>query len=735
MGLIRHLQSSLNGGQLSRRLHGRPDLAVYAVSAAEMTNIVGTVEGTGVKRPGTRYRAAALASASRLTEFVFNATQAYVLEWSEGKLRFVTNNALVLDGSDPLEVAVPYTAAEAARVSYEQSGDVLYLAHGSHQQAKLSRTAADAFTYAAFALAGGPFGDPNGNEASTVTVTGALGVAGAVTINASAAIFAEGHVGAVFRVEAEDFGAVKAWQEGIDGITVGMERRSEGRVYVAQSAGRTGYSQPIHERGSEWDGDANGLDVAEKGPYGVKWRYAYDRFGIVRITNYVSATQVQGVVERAIPTSLASTGSYRWAHGLFSAAAGYPEHVFIWRGRLWYIRDFDLAGSVSGDFPDFNEYAEDGSRQPDMAIRRRLDITDKVLWVKADRQAVILGTARGEWAIEPRNLSEPISSDNLQITRQRRHGSAEVWPVEAGGEVFFVQRGGRKIRAAAYTYDADRYDARWANLYARHATNSGVRDLAYQAEPEELLWAGRFDGTLAAHPYSPEQEVKGWSTGLAMEGSSVISQAAVPSPDGSLDDLWLLVEREGEKSIEQLGEWWDPEVGGDVADAYFLDSGLTYSGDPATHFTGAEHLAGETVTALADGVELTVTVDEDGEFDLDAAASKVHIGRLFTARLVPLPPDIQLRDGTSMGQLRRTIHMALRVIDSFAVALGLTGKPLERLFKRPANDAVGAPTMVTGWSDPKVVGGGKARNDSQTIEDRSPYPLGVSAIVQEVSVE
>jgi hypothetical protein len=116
----RVLQPSLNGGQLSRRLHARTDLAIHAIGAAEMVNVIPTIEGAAIKRPGTYFRAAALSTASRLTDFVFNATQAYVIEWSPGKLRFVTNNALVLDGSDPLEVTVPYAADDIARVSYEQ---------------------------------------------------------------------------------------------------------------------------------------------------------------------------------------------------------------------------------------------------------------------------------------------------------------------------------------------------------------------------------------------------------------------------------------------------------------------------------------------------------------------------------------------------------------------------------------------------------------------------------------
>lgn len=732
-----HLQSSFNGGQISRRLHGRTDLGIHGVAVAEMTNMIATLEGAAIKRPGTIYRAAALSSAARLTPFIFNATQAYVLEWGDYTLRSLTNNALVPSNEAPATIVTPYAAEDVDRIAYEQSGDVLYLAHANYQQHELRRTGATTFELEELDLAGGPFADVNGDTTARLVASGSLLEGGTCTLTATKAVFAAGQAGSPIRIEAEDFGEVKAWQEGIDGIAIGDLRRSEGRVYQALTAGRTGYNQPIHSRGDEWDGDATGQDVNENGPYGVKWRYLHDRFGILQIETVNSATSVTGKVQRRLPETLTSTSSHRWAPALFSAAAGWPEHVCLWRGRLWWFKGFDLAGSVSGDYRNHNEYDEDGSRQPDMAIRRTLDLTDRILWVRADRQAMILGTARGEWAIGPINPSEPISSDNLQLTRQRRHGSEKVWPAEAGGEIFFVQRGGRKIRASSYAFADDRYSARWANLYARHATSSKVKELTYQAEPEELLWALRRDGTAAVHPYSPEQEVKGWSTGLKMAGATVLSFCSIPAPDGGNDDLWLLVDRDGARSHEQLADWWNDEEGGNPADAYFLDSGGTYEGDPATQFSGAEHLAGLTVGVLADGKQYEALVNEDGTFFLNTPASKVHYGVRFTARLELLEPEISMRDGTSMGRLRRTIDVFAYVIDSIAPRVGTKAKgKLERLLSWVVGRGAIAETNppFTGWSGPKIAGGDMDRNDRLVLEDDSAFPWILPAVVREIEV-
>lgn len=725
-----HLQTSYNGGELSRRLQSRSDIQIYGIGATEILNMVPSVEGALVKRPGTRWRAAALASASWLSEFIFNATQAYVLEWSEGKLRFITNNALLEDGGGPVEVVVPYGAADASRVSIQQSKDVLYMAHGDYPHAELRRTAADAFEYVPLTLTGGPFGDRNRDKTKTVTTSG---VTGAITITASAPIFEAGHVGAPFRIEAEDFGAIEQWQVGLNGIAIGSLRRNEGRVYEAMTAGRSGNYAPVHTIGVAWDGSANGDDVNGDGPYGVQWRYLHDRFGVVTITGFVSSTQVTAAVERRLPNSVTATPTERWAHGLFSAAEGWPHLVILWRGRLWFFRDFMLAGSVSGSYRDFSAYDESGAIQPDQAIVRQLDIPDKPLWVRADRQSMIIGTTLGEYAIGPINPSETISSDNIQVVRQSAHGSAPVWPVPTATEIIFAQRGARKIRAARYDFGQDRYIAPNLTLWARHMTQGGTVQMSYQAEPEELLWVLRGDGMAVAHPYNVEQEVKGWSRALSMEGAAIRSLVSIPSPDGSRDDLWLLVERDGALSIEQLADWWDEDAGTPIRDAFFVDSGVTFDGSPTDSFM-APHLAGAEVLVLANGAELPAqVVADDGSITLPIAATPVTIGRPFTASFISLRPEVPRNDGTSQGRRRRIVGLVASLIDSFAVFAGSLGDTLDRIVKRETGVPMpGGPPMFTGWTDNASIGGGYDNDGRVVLQDRSPFPWILSATVKKL---
>lgn len=735
---FRKLQSSFNGGALARRLQSRSDVSIYEIGAAAVTNMIATVEGALIKRSGTLYRAAALSSASWLSTFIFNATQSYVIEWSDQKLRFITNNSLLEDGGGPVEVAVPYTAAQAARVSTQQNFDVVYMAHDEHPPAELRRTAANAFSHVETNLIGGPFGDRNGNEAIKITATGTLTKGGTVTLAAAGGnVFTSGHVGGRMRIEAEDFAAITAWEVGIDGITVGAKRRSEGKVYEAvaiSTDGRTGTVQPTHTRGSEWDGDGNGTDINEKGPYGVKWQYLYDRFGVVKITNVASATSATATVERALPDSLASVASHRWTHGLFSQAAGYPHLVVLWYGRLWYFTDFDLAGSVSGSYRDFSEYNEAGEVTPGQAIRRRMDIPDKPLWARVDRSGLVIGTSQGEYAIRKINNNEQLSADNLEIVPQSAHGSNEVWPQKTASQIIFAQRGGRKVRAQGYDFSRDRYIATNLTLWARQIATGIIKQFAYQAEPEELLWLLREDGIAAAHPYNPDQDVKGWTEALNIEGADILSAVSIPSPDGGRDDLWLLVDRDGVKSHEQLEDWWDEDLNRDPKEAYFMDSGLKYSGAPATVFAGLDHLVGKTLMVLADGARhVDVEVAGDGSITLQKPASKVSAGLPYTALFTSLRPEIPRREGTSQALRKRIVAFFASLIDSFDVRAGDRGGILDRLLHRSASTPMGdGPELFTGWTDNTAIGGGHNREGQSDLVDRSPFPWILTATVTEL---
>ena len=80
---------SFNGGAVSPLLEARTDYQKYSSSCRTVENMLVDTMGAAVRRPGTRYVAATKASATaRLISFEHSTDDSYVLEFTNGFLRF-----------------------------------------------------------------------------------------------------------------------------------------------------------------------------------------------------------------------------------------------------------------------------------------------------------------------------------------------------------------------------------------------------------------------------------------------------------------------------------------------------------------------------------------------------------------------------------------------------------------------------------------------------------------------
>ena len=757
MAKVRTPLYAFNGGEISRRMEGRSDLdGIYDRALAKMLNYVATVEGPATKRPGFRYIIAAALTSTWLTRFVFNSTQAYVLEWGEKAVRFFTNGGLIESEGEPYSVAVPYAAVDAPRISSKQSYDRLYLAHAAYYPGMLTRTAAEEFTYDKIPLTNGPFKDWNTDRAKTITWEGAGLVGDVCNLIANFDLFLPGHVGAPFIFEVVGFSNIPAWepvaQTALNDpgsyINVGCLVRSDGKVYKCVDLGGakfTGTVEPTHTTGAEWDG-SKAAPLGQKDGFnsGVKWEYQYDRFGIGEITTIVSSQEAQLKVTRSFPAL--DTPTWHWAHACFSDVEGYPQLVTTWGGRLIFIKGVEIAGSVVGDYFNFMPVNEDGDFSADMAFRRSLEISDPPTWVHADKEYLLLGTHSEEIVVGQVNTAAGIASDNLKAQPQSAYGTADVWPVPVGPSVIFVQRGGRKLREATFSYDAGRFVAVNSTVYARHITRSGVNWLAWQAEPEDMLWGGRGDGTLIAHPHNPEQEIKGFSRIELAEGTAIVG-TAIPSDDGSSDDLWVLGELDGNKAILKMDPYWDEDAGLEMADAFFVDWGVSYDGTELDElgaplgakqeFTvGLDHLEGKKVRILADGVEINTLTVTDGAITLPKPAMKVSIGLPYQGRLKLLRSEAR-GVPTSQGLRKRIQRLFARLIDTAALSVVNRNGETDRTWNRHNDTAMNTPPPLFNGDTENVSvgGGGSDYSDAPEIVSDNALPSIVTLLVPTYELE
>ncbi|MFA5580506.1 MAG: hypothetical protein WDA25_00975 [Paracoccaceae bacterium] len=726
------LQTSFNGGELSARLEGRPDLAAYGIAAREILNMIVTVQGPAVKRSGTRFVAMG-GGAAELIPFEYNVTQGYVIEALDGAFRFYTNDVRIETSPGvPYEISTPYGAADLAAIDWAQSLDVLYLVDGRHPPQKLRRTSATSFAIAPLELSNGPFADQNLDEGHTVRASAGTGT---VTLTANKALFEAGHVGSLIELEAVDFRSIPAWEPNV-GVTITDKRRSEGKVYravgmPASGSGRTGSDRPIHTEGQARDGTSAGKDYNDEDVGGVLWEYEYSIAGIARITGVTDSMTATAEIVQRLPDEVVNTPTHLWAMGAFSTAAGWPQAIVLRDERMWLAKGNELFASVAGDLENFSSRDDSGLPQPDLAIRRRLSAPEPVRWMVDDLQ-LLIGTARREYAATPVNPAQAIAYNNLATPKQSGHGSAPVKPVVAGSSTIFVQRGERKLRAADYTYDRNKYLAPDVTVRAEHITMSGIRRLAAQVEPEGSIWALRRDGVLVDLTWNDAESVRGFSRiALGGPGAAVESIAVIPAPDGTHDQLWMTVRRTiggmTRRTIERMETLWTE--GQDPDDGYFVDCGLSYAGQPATSISGLDHLIGETVTVIADGAtHPDRVVAADGSIVLDRPAARVHVGYLYLARVKTMRLVADIRSGSSLSKLKRVVKLGLGLQETLGIRVRRPGGRNEEIPFRKSGMAMDAPPEL--FTGEKLVGfpGTWDREARVVVESFQALPFTLNSI-------
>jgi hypothetical protein len=303
----------------------------------------------------------------------------------------------------------------------------------------------------------------------------------------------------------------------------------------------------------------------------------------------------------------------------------------------------------------------------------------------------------------------------------------------------FVQRAKRKVRELVYNYDTDGFVAPDLTILAEHISDSGIVEMSYQQEPQSILWCVRTDGVLSGLTYARNEQVVGWHRhilgGVFGTGNAVVESVATIPGDLNEDVTYLIVKRTINSVTRRYVEYLQPvDYGSDLTAAFFVDSGLSYSGSATTTITGLQHLIGQSVTILANGASHpNKTVSATGTITLDRSSTTVQVGLGYNSTLQTMRLEAGSQDGTAQGKSKRIHSLTVRLFETVGLLVGNSTDNLDRVpFRSSAAAMDTAVPLFTG--DKEIEFDGDYDTDGFiVIQQNQPLPMNVISLYPQFS--
>ncbi len=511
--------TNFTGGELSPRLDGRNDLAKYASGCSTLENLIVYPHGSAARRPGTNFVAEVADSSkkTRLIPFEFSTTQTYMLEFSNLKIRVYKDNGAVLEGNKTISAITKANPAVVTATShgYENGDEVLISSVGGMTEVNGKRFLVADKTTNTFELQDKDGTDINSSGFTTYTSGGISNKVFEITtpyleaelfdikFAQSADVMYICHPN--HEVEKLSRTGHTSWTLTDVDFTKGpfLDPNTTGTTLTPSNAS-TG-SRTITASAVTGINGGSGFLATDVG----RQIHFNDGYGV--ITAVGSTTSITVNVTTAFANANAITN---WYLGAFSDTTGHPSCVTFFEQRLVFAATLDNPQTVyfskSGDYENMDANLGGTIADDDAIIYTIASNQVNAIRFMTATRTLIIGTAGGEFAVSGGGTDNAITPTNILIKKQSNHGAANIDAISVGNATLFLQRARRKIRELAYNFDVDGYVAPDMTILAEHITEGGLTQVAYQQEPNQIIYATREDGELVGLTYQREQQVVAW---------------------------------------------------------------------------------------------------------------------------------------------------------------------------------------------------------------------------------
>lgn len=535
-------------------------------------------------------------------------------------------------GGSAYSITTPYETEDLFELQTVQSDNVMYIVHNDYAPRTLTRSGDTIWSLDVVDFTGGPFMDENTVEATTITPSAKTG---SITLAAAADVFEAADVGSLWRINhLVDANSINGTFTGT-GSSATLEVQDE-RIFdftTEKTWNGTLKLERSYDAGSTWvdasrvfaintinDGQVHYIDQETEADALYRVTCTVFTTGTVGYTLSARAGTFGGVVEITgvgDPRSATATvetdydlvdtaATYRWSEAAWSEKNGYPGAVTFFQQRIAY------AGSAAepekvwlSQTADWTNFEFDGLATGAMTFKISSDQMDAIQWL-AGHTSILIGTTGSEWKLKG-GAEEGLTFDNFDISRQSTNGSAKIQPIAVNSQIIYAQRNAENIYAQQFAFERDNWLSTDISFLAEHITDGGITEMAYQRTPRATLWLVRADGTLLGVAMEESQEVIGWYR-YTFDGDCESVAVASGSDE---DQVWVIIARTIDGTTSRYVEQIQPIDYDNQEDGFFVDAGVTFTGDGPFVITNITLADPAVVTAtdhtFADGEQIRIT--------------------------------------------------------------------------------------------------------------------------------
>lgn len=626
--------------------------------------------------------------------FVAPASGSATLWWNDS----APNAVATLDNvsahlSAPLEVETPYLASDLRSLRFAQSADWMYICHPDHSPHKLIRISDRLWTLQEVVFSPPPSEEVPLQPQATLTPGATTGQNVQFDTDVTAFVDAD----------------VNRQIKSLGGIAV-ITFVDSGTQVHADIVAPFLSTNPV--AAGLWSLDGSpfaALTISAKEPINAivdltlsqaGWRssdvglFVRALDGIFEITEINSSTAARAKIIKVIPGTLAVVQAGNWTleADSWSTSQGFPGVVNFFEQRLWFYKNFEMFGSRVGDFENMGTGpdADDAVRFPIVNGANQVDV---IRWVKS-MQDMMVGSTGTEYALHGPNEGT-ISANDPPITKPQSEWGSDPEPdaMRAADALLFIQRGRRQIREMGFSYDkagaSGGYNATDIATLSEHLFRSGAVEMAWCSSPDSYVLVVLTDGRMAVCSYERPEEVVAWTQfqahGWPHDGLFK-SVCVIPAKCGTGDEIWVMVERNGQRHIEVFDGQLNTESALVYDDTVLADT-----------LVGLSHLDGQDVDVLFTAqnafqksafqmgafqrqrTKYAVGTVEAGSITIPRESVRIEIGLHYKTTVKTPPLEAQSKEGTLHARKKRSSAIYVKFYCSHGEGVTVNGETVPRL--------------------------------------------------------